>query len=218
MRSLIHHQGLQISYTYLQSRLFTETAGTFSSYLWIFRVSPKCDPFVPWFLNNFYQCAVCANSLQSCPTLCTPMNCTPLGTFVHGILQARMLEWVAMPSSRGSSQSRDRTHISYVSWIGRQVLYHKHHLGSPLLLIQIYYLGFFPSRNMIYAHLGPVQWILKKHVMMSNLKPPCIAGPLSKGEFPINSGNFLKIRMQFCMPLVLIFLTLTHNLFIHLED
>ena len=139
MRSLIHHQGLQISYTYLQSRLFTETAGTFSSYLWIFRVSPKCDPFVPWFLNNFYQCAVCANSLQSCPTLCTPMNCTPLGAFVHGILQARMLEWVAMPFSRGSSQSRDRTHISYVSWIGRQVLYHEHHLGSPLLLIQIYY-------------------------------------------------------------------------------
>ena len=110
MRSLIHHQGLQISYTYLQSRLFTETAGTFSSYLWIFRVSPKCDPFVPWFLNNFYQCAVCANSLQSCPTLCTPMNCTPLGAFVHGILQARMLEWVAMPFSRISSQHGD--------WIG----------------------------------------------------------------------------------------------------
>ena len=147
------------------------------------------------------------------------MDYTPLGAFVPGILQARMLEWVAMPSSRGSSQSRDRTHICYVFWIGRQVLYHQHHLGSPLLLIQIYYshsLGFFPSRNMVYAHLGPVQWILKKHVMMSNLKPPCTAKPLSKGEFSINSGNFLKIRMQFRMPLVLIFLTLTYNLSIHL--
>ena len=83
------------------------------------------------------------------------------------------------------------------------------------LLYYFHSLGFFPSRNMVYTHLGPVQWILKKHVMMSNLKPPCIAGPLSKGEFPINSGNFLKIRMKFCMPLVLIFLTLTRNLFIH---
>ena len=39
-------------------------------------------------------------------------------------LQARILEWVALPSSRGSSRPRDRTHVSYVSCIGRQVLYH----------------------------------------------------------------------------------------------
>ena len=44
---------------------------------------------------------------QSCPTLCDPMDCSPLGYSVHGVLQARMLEWVAMPSSRGSSQPRD---------------------------------------------------------------------------------------------------------------
>ena len=42
---------------------------------------------------------------------------------IHGILQARILEWVAMPSSRGSSQPRDRTHVSYVSCIGRQVFF-----------------------------------------------------------------------------------------------
>ena len=41
-----------------------------------------------------------------------------------GILQARILEWVAMPSSRGSSQPRDGTYVSYVSCLGRQVLYH----------------------------------------------------------------------------------------------
>ena len=45
------------------------------------------------------------------------------GSSVHGILQARILEWAAMPSSRESSQPRDRTHISYGSCIGRQVLY-----------------------------------------------------------------------------------------------
>ena len=44
---------------------------------------------------------------QSCPTLCDPMDCT-----VHGILQARRLEWVAFPFSRGSSQPRDRTEVS----------------------------------------------------------------------------------------------------------
>ena len=44
--------------------------------------------------------------------------------------QARILEWVAMPSSRGSSWPRDRTHVSYASCIGRKVLYHQHHPGS----------------------------------------------------------------------------------------
>ena len=52
---------------------------------------------------------------QSYLTLCNPMDCSPPGSSVHGILQARLLEWVAMPSSRGSSQSRDQTHISHVS-------------------------------------------------------------------------------------------------------
>ena len=46
------------------------------------------------------------------------------GSSVHGILQARILEWVSVPSSRGSSRPRDRTHISCVSCIGKQVLYH----------------------------------------------------------------------------------------------
>ena len=44
---------------------------------------------------------------QSCLTVCDPMDCSPLGSSVHGILQARILEWVAIPSSRGSSQPRD---------------------------------------------------------------------------------------------------------------
>ena len=48
------------------------------------------------------EVAVCAKLLQSCPTLCEPMDCSPPGSSVHEILQARILEWVAMPSSRGS--------------------------------------------------------------------------------------------------------------------
>ena len=50
---------------------------------------------------------------QSCPTLWDPMDCSPPGSSVHGILQARMLEWVAIPFSRGSSQSRDWTWVSH---------------------------------------------------------------------------------------------------------
>ena len=66
---------------------------------------------------------VCAKSLQLCPTLCNPMDYSPPGSSVHGVLQAGILEWVAMPSSRGSSRLRDRTQISYVSCIGRWVPY-----------------------------------------------------------------------------------------------
>ena len=65
-----------------------------------------------------------AKSLQSCLTLCDPMGCSPPGSSVCGGLQARILEWVAMPFSRESSLPRDRTHISYTSCIGRRVLYH----------------------------------------------------------------------------------------------
>ena len=50
--------------------------------------------------------------LQLCSTLCDPMDRSPPGSSVHGILQARKLEWISMPSSRGSSHPRDRTLIS----------------------------------------------------------------------------------------------------------
>ena len=73
-----------------------------------------------------------ARSLQSCQVLCEPMDCILPGTSVHEILQARILEWFAMPSSRGSSQLRDQTHNSYVSCIGMQFFYH---LGSPVFVI-----------------------------------------------------------------------------------
>ena len=70
-----------------------------------------------------------AKSLQSYLTVYNPLDCSPPGSSVHEILQARILEWVAVPSLRGSSQPRDRTHVSYVSCIGRWVLYHYCHLG-----------------------------------------------------------------------------------------
>ena len=72
--------------------------------------------FICLFLN-FYFCTVLCLVAQLCPTLWDPMDCSPPGSSVCGILQARTLEWVAMLSSRGSSQPRDRTQVSHV--VGR---------------------------------------------------------------------------------------------------
>ena len=54
----------------------------------------------------------------------TAMDCHLPGSSVHEIFQARILEWIAIYYSRGSSWSRDQTHISFVSCTGRQILYH----------------------------------------------------------------------------------------------
>ena len=64
---------------------------------------------------------------QSCPTLCNPVDYSPPGFFVHGILQAKILEWVAISFSRGSSRPRDRTQVSHIAgrcfnlWATREV-------------------------------------------------------------------------------------------------
>ena len=54
--------------------------------------------------------------LQSCPTLCDPMDCSLSGSSIHGIFQARVLEWVAISFSRGSSWPRYQTQVSWGSW------------------------------------------------------------------------------------------------------
>ena len=58
-----------------------------------------------------YCACMTAKLFQSCPSLCDTMDCSPQGSSVHGILQARILEWVAMPSSRGSSLPRHWTRL-----------------------------------------------------------------------------------------------------------
>ena len=72
---------------------------------------------------------VCFKLLQSCLTLCNSVDCSPLGSSVHGVLQAVILEWVAMTFARESSQPRVQTCVSCVSCISRQALKHYHHLG-----------------------------------------------------------------------------------------
>ena len=59
-----------------------------------------------------------SEAAQSCLTLCDPMDCSLPSSSIHGILQARILEWVAISFSRGSSRPRDQTHVSGINrWI-----------------------------------------------------------------------------------------------------
>ena len=86
---------------------------------------------------------------QSCPTLCDPMDCSLPGSSVHGIFLARVLEWVAIPFSRKSSQLRDQTQVSWTAsrfftiWATREAPYPInigflcHYLGSSLLAWQL---------------------------------------------------------------------------------
>ena len=60
------------------------------------------------------------------------MDCSPPGSSVHGIFQARIMKWVFISYSRGYSQLRDRNCNPCISCTGRQILYHLHHLGRPL--------------------------------------------------------------------------------------
>ena len=74
--------------------------------------------------------AFCAMFLvaQSSPTLYDPTDCSLPGSSVHGILQARILQWVAMPSSRGSSQPRDWTPVSCIA---SEFFYQQSPQGNP---------------------------------------------------------------------------------------
>ena len=68
---------------------------------------------------------------QSCPTLCHPMDCSPPDSSIYGILQARILEWVAILISRGSSRHREALGLNPGLPHCRQILYHLSHQGSP---------------------------------------------------------------------------------------
>ena len=86
---------------------------------------------------------------QSCPTLCNPIDCSPLGSSVHEVFQARVLEQAATgtgSSFRGSSRPRDWTWVSYVSCIGRWILYHWATWEAPR-----------PNKNMLSAN-GLFSW------------------------------------------------------------
>ena len=108
-------------------------------------------------------CCVCAQSLQLCLTVRDPMDCSPPGSSVRGILQARVLEWVAMPSSRGSSPPGGGTRVSYISCTGKWVLYCWTPGKAPiclwwsqncLFIFCIFYQKFHKGRRTAFSVLG----------------------------------------------------------------
>ena len=86
---------------------------------------------------------------QSCLTLCNPMYCPPPGSSVHGIFQVGILEWVALPFSRGSSQPTDRAPVSYIAgrvftvWATKE---------APYYMIPVYYMYLDVYNILIYIY------------------------------------------------------------------
>ena len=99
-----------------------------------------------------------AKSLQLCAALYDPMDCSPSGSSVHGILQARILEWVAMPFSRESSWPRDRTHVSHISSIGRSVWSTSTTLEAPIKALSISQLSTVTLWSS--KHINGILWLL----------------------------------------------------------
>ena len=71
--------------------------------------------YTPPITHTYIHYVCVCEVAQSCPTLWDPMGCSPSSSSVHGILQARILEWVAISFSRGSSPPRDRTQVSCIA-------------------------------------------------------------------------------------------------------
>ena len=87
--------------------------------------------FPSYYVRELCLC-VC---VQWCTTFCSPMDCSLPDSSVHGISQARLLEWVAVSSSRESYQPRDQTRVSCGSCIGRQVFYLRQSCDFTIILI-----------------------------------------------------------------------------------
>ena len=93
-----------------------------------------------WLMSVRSQVTSNSEVAQSCPTLCDPMDCSLSGSSVHGIFQARVLEWVAISFSMGSSRPRDQIQVSHIAgrhftvWATREVQYPIHIKYNEFLL------------------------------------------------------------------------------------
>ena len=113
-----------------------------------------------------------AELLHSCLTFCDPMDCGPPDSCGHQILQARILEWVAVPFSRGSSRPRDQRRVSHVSCIGRQVLCHRATWIAPKMAA--------PAGNTL---LGKITWDWGRGLRCQKLSS-CSGQPPGDGLLP----------------------------------
>ena len=115
-----------------------------------------------------------AKLLQSCPTLCNPMDYSLPGSSVHGILQARILERVAIASSRGSSQPRDGTQVSLIA--GR--FFMSESPGSP-----------FWRRHKQIIHFQAVGVVACQAPLVMKFSREWVASSFSRGILPTQGSN-----------------------------
>ena len=126
---------------------------------------------------------------QSCPTLCDFMDCSLPRSSVHGILQTRILEWVAMPFFRGSSQPRDPTQISHIVvgfftiWATREA---QNYLGIQKKKKR------FPCSNVKDQRMNLFLWILGVSVWNQKL----LTGVLPPPEKQSKDGDITQRRME----------------------
>ena len=159
---------------------------------------------------------------KSCPTLCDAMDCSPVGSSVHGILQERILEWVSISFSKGSSQPRNWTQVSciagrfFTNWAMREACIHTHthththiYIKSCLCLLLCFKLStiFYSSEDKVQNSL-----LLFSHSVVSNSVTPWTAACQASLSFTI-SQSLLKLmsiesmmlsnHLMLCCPLLL---------------
>ena len=140
-----------------------------------------------WVKGKAFDVLMCirAKSLQLYPTLCNPMDCSPPGSSVHGILQARILEWVAIPFSRGSSWPRDGTWVSRMAgrfftvwatitvWATREAQCHQELLPNCTLKGIKWLAPFAVSKGASFPTAFTTQCFLKHHWYFSVQEEEC---------------------------------------------
>ena len=94
----------------------------------------SCFQSLPVTNHGYQELGKCLRA-QPCLNLYGPMDCSLSGSSVHGIFQARLLDWVAISYSRDHSQPTDRIPVSCISCIGKWIVYHQRHLGSLSLIV-----------------------------------------------------------------------------------
>ena len=164
--------------------------------------SDSC-PLSQWCVRSMCCVLCCAQSPQSCPTLCDPVDCSPPGYSVHGISQARILEWVVVPSFRRSSQPRDWTPVSYLSrtgWFLPLVPPGKPVLNIPFFYFQLGFPDGSDSRETI-CNAGDLGWSLSQEDplekgMATLSRYSSLENPMDRGAWEATVHGVAKSRTQ----------------------
>ena len=154
-------------------------------------------------ISRVTGCACQVTSVMS--DSCNPADHSSPASSVRGSLQAPTLQWVAVPSSRGSSPPRDGTHVSYVSCNGRRVLYHRCHAGGP---IQHHTLSIMLKTAKAKIQIQKHTWTQHVRVRAKSLQSCLFRNPMGgsppassvHGDSPGNTGAGCQALLQGIFP------------------